>query len=435
MALGLLGAAPPAGDYAAAARGLESSVDPVAWGDRLAGQVWLAGGARGLSLARWALVWAGWSAVFGLAFFGWRVWCAGRAGWCGRLGVPMAVVVAGMCLWSVGTALVGWGDARRDARLFAPADLVALVPDGARVHVNPSARQAVVLFGSARGIVPVDLPGGFPADPTAWRTSLRADPVATVLLAGSVNEFRDLLGHLFESPDWRLAGMTHHGWVFSRDAGLDAPVPDVAAITLKSDTDTARCLAMLSDRLDAMHAAAAAREALKRALEIAPDDPQVLLHDARFQMARGRWNDVLSRATAALRHGADRSYALALIGRAHLESGNTAAALKALDQALRADPSNTHVLFLLARTHRDNNDFTAEAETLKRLVAAADRARLPSAGYLAYLGQARARTGDAPAAAAAYRRALESGQLADEQAQAVREALEVIETRARLGPP
>jgi hypothetical protein len=434
MSLGLLGAVPHAGDYAAAARGIEASGGAVAWGDRLAGEVWRAWGAAGLSFVRWAVAWAGWSVGFCLLFFGGLALSGGFGRWRVRLGAVLVVVVAVACVWSVVAAVVGWGEARRDQRLFAPDGLVAMVPDGARVHVNPSARQAVVLFGSARGIVPEDLPGGLPADPSAWRTSLRTDPVSSVLLAGPANEFRDLLLHLFESPDWRLAGMTHHGWVFSRDDGLDAPVPDVAAIELGSDTDTARCLALLSDRLDMIHAATAARAALKRAMELAPDDPQVLLHDARFQMARGRWNDVLPRAQAALRHGANRPYTLALIGRAHLESGNPAAAQEALEQALRADPSNPQVLLLLARTHRDNNDFTSEAETLERLVAVADRAGLPSAGYLAYLGQARARTGNAAAAAAAYRRALESHQLSDEQAQAVGEALTLIESRTPLGP-
>jgi tetratricopeptide (TPR) repeat protein len=264
---------------------------------------------------------------------------------------------------------------------------------------------------------------------------LREKDWNVVVLAGPHGEFQPLLDHLLSSPDWRLEALANAGWLFKRERGPSNPLPKPEEVDLGNPLDTAIYLAQLSSRFDAMAAPVAARAAIERALELAPNDAIVRLHAAYFALERERWQDVVSHARAALRTSPASPQAHALAARAYFESGDFDAAKKSATSALAVSPSDLSTRFLLARIQRANRDFRSEAETLERLIMDSKSAGLPTAGYLAYLGQSYAQVGNAVFSAKSYREALASGQLDDEQKQAVREALEIVESRSRGGQP
>lgn len=431
MVLGSFGANPSTADLYTASLGLSATNPadiPVA--GRLAAAAWIRGGPQGLSFVRWGINWLAWTVGF-LALFGGSVWLGRLLGgrWSRVLPWAMALLVAGVALASAVLAGLAWRESRRDFRLLAPVDLVQSLPEGERVYANPSAQPFVVLLGSKRNLV-LAAPQAPPSDPTGWRAAIRQEPVGRVLLVGSVTEFRPLLDHLMVSEDWKLESISHHGWVFVRGAAHDTPLPDPQAIDFGNEVDTALALAQLGRRFDAMGATSAARTAMERSLELAPSEPEVLLGAAAFQAGRKRWHDVATLASRALSRGAEPSYAYSLLANALLESGSQAQAEDAIQRALSADPSNIHSLFLAAKIFRTSNDFAREAEILERLVKASEKAGFPAGGALAYLGQSYAHVGNAPLAIQAYRRALASGDLNDEQQAAVEEALALIESRA-----
>jgi tetratricopeptide (TPR) repeat protein len=186
-----------------------------------------------------------------------------------------------------------------------------------------------------------------------------------------------------------------------------------------------------------MKATPSARACVERALELAPKEPEVRLHAANFAAARERWQDVVSHTKAALRFEPRSATAHALLARALLESGDLSAARKAAQAALNVVPNDPGTLFLLARILREEKDYRSEAETLETLVTITKKSKLPNAAYLAYLAQSYAQVGNAAAATKNYKEALATGQLDAEQAAAIRESLEIIESRSptELPPP
>jgi len=423
FALGCLAAPPVPGDMLMAARGISSEGAGLI--DRAAAAIWREGGAGGLALARWLIVFVSASALsFVLLWYSRRLRRRPRLYLWLALGF-VALVVAGR-------GLLNWNRDRTDLRLSIPLELVEAIPaDRGEVYTNPSARQALALLGDARGISPPSIDSATRCQsPAEWRVAMRERGWTGAMLVGPLQEYRPLLDHLLTSPDWRLDRVANSGWLFLREAGADSELPEVEDIELTSPRETALYLAQLSDRFEAMGETPRAREAIERALELAPRNPTVLLHAARFAVARSRWGDVISRCNAAIRHGARGSVPHSLRAHALLESGNLDAARQAAETALRAAPRDLETLFLLARIFRAQNDFGAEAESLEKAVTAARDAGLPEAGYLVFLGQSYARVGNASEAASAYRKALSSGQLPAAQAQAVREALDTVEARS-----
>ena len=433
VTVGLLGARPSGSALFSAARGLADGghLGAPSFLDIVLAGAWRVGGEFLLSLVLWSGNWL----VWGIGFFvvlkvGVLVvekWQRLRWPVTGLIGV-VVIFLCGSSLWN---SFWNWQPDRRDLTLVAPVELARLAAsEGSRVFANPQAHATLVLSGVQPDTSPRDS-AVLAIEPSRWRAALREKDWNVVVLAGPHGEFQPLLDHLLSSPDWRLEKLTNSGWLFKRERGPSNPLPKPEEVDLGDPSDTAIFLAQLSSRFDAMGAPVAARTAIERALELAPDDAIVRLHAAHFAIERERWQDVVSHARAALRASPASSQAHALVARALFESGDYDSAEKSASAALAGSPSDLSTRFLLARIQRANRDFRSEAETLERLISDSETAGLPTAGYLGYLGQSYAQVGNAVSSAKSYRAALSSGQLNDEQAQAVREALEVVESRSR----
>lgn len=435
MALELLGATPSGRALFSAARGLTETgqLGAPTVVDFLLGSVWRSGGLAALSFVLWAGDWLVWGIAFFLVLAVASVVVQRRPAlrWLVASLIGTAIVfVCGFSLWNT---VWTWKESRRDLTLTAPFELARLVKgDGNRIFANPSAHATLWLSGAPPDASPVDS-AALSTQPSRWRSALREKDWNVVVLAGPQSEFQPLLDHLLTSPDWRLETLTNFGWLFKRERGPSNPLPKPEEIDRGNPEESAIYLAQISSRFDAMTATVPARAAMERALELAPDDATVRLHAAGFALARKRWQDVVSHARAALRANRSLSQAHALVARAQYESGDFDSAETSAKAALKIAPTDLATRFLLARIQRSNRAFRDEAETLERLISDSKSAGLPTAGYLAYLGQSYAQVGNAAASAKSYREALGSDQLNDEQKAAVQEALAIVETRSQGG--
>jgi tetratricopeptide (TPR) repeat protein len=269
-------------------------------------------------------------------------------------------------------------------------------------------------------------------DPGAWREQLRRSDWQTVILTGPNIEFRPLLNHLLESPDWHLAAVTNQGYVFLRGAGATPHEFDPMKFQLGSDRETAVYLAALADRYEALRDTRSARDCITRALKLAGNDATVLSYAAAIEAGHKRWADSLGFADRALSADPRSSYALLLKTLALLETGRPDKAEPLARQLMERAPNDTYTLFLYARVCRELRDSHTEAETLQKLIAVSQRQGLAvPPNYYVYLGQAYVLVGDAPQAAAAYRKALEIPGLGPELTESVRDALKTVESKIR----
>lgn len=269
-------------------------------------------------------------------------------------------------------------------------------------------------------------------DPGAWREQLRKSDWQTVILTGPNIEFRPLLNHLLESPDWHLAAVTNQGYVFIRGAGAMPHEFDPGKFRLGSDRETAVYLAALADRYEALRDTRNARDCITCALKLAGNDATVLSYAAAIEAGHKRWADSLAYADRALAADSRSSYAMLLKALALLETGRPDKAEPLARQLMERAPNDTYTLFLYARVCRQLHDSRTEAETLQRLIAVCQRQGLPvPPNYYVFLGQAYVLTGDAPEAAAAYRKALEIPGLGPELTESVRDALKTVKSKIR----
>lgn len=269
-------------------------------------------------------------------------------------------------------------------------------------------------------------------DPAAWREQLRKSDWQTVILTGPNIEFRPLLNHLLESPDWHLAAVTNQGYVFIRGAGAMPHEFDPGKFRLGSDRETAVYLAALADRYEALRDTRNARDCITCALKLAGNDATVLSYAAAIEAGHKRWADSLTYADRALAADPRSSYAMLLKALALLETGRPDKAEPLARQLMERAPNDTYTLFLYARVCRQLHDSRTEAETLQKLIAVCQRQGLPiPPNYYVFLGQAYVLIGDAPQAAAAYRKALEIPGLGPELSASVRDALKTVESKIR----
>lgn len=419
-ALGDFVAPPRLSDLAAAAR--QASGEAHSLHGQLALAIWKMGGATALAWARWGIeMLVAWGLCAGVLLIV-RRW-GSKVFW----GTSLALVL--LALGSIAFHIATWQDRRLDPRLSLPVSLLDAIPrETTEIFVNSSARSAIALLGTERGILPCSMEdGALASDVRSWRKRLREKLWSAAVLAGPTMEFRELLDHLLASADWRLAGISNLGWVFLRGGGVaesaQPPPEDFHS------GESAIYSAQLAGRLAESHQMPEARKAIRKALDKAPRHPVVNWHAARFYAQLGEWNEAARHAQVALQRGSKE--AAPLLARALLEKGDSDSARQVAHKAIRDFPRDPETYFLLARIERERKDGHAEAEALEGAVAAARKSGLPDTTYLAYLGQARAKLGDAPRAIAAYEEALARKNLRAEDRRVLEEALHIVRERSQ----
>jgi tetratricopeptide (TPR) repeat protein len=431
-------APPTQASLAAAIRGIASLQKLDGYGtasltDLVAGRLWRLGGASLLATGQWLAVFAGWT-VAALAAF------AVVYGIVRLLNDPRVreilfgstvILLLATCVPPLLETIARRGGRVSDLRLLVPKELADQVRalDQAKAFANPSALAHLLLVApSSAGSVSMADAVRLSTNPSQWREGFRRAKWNAVLLSGTLGEYRPLLDHLMGSPDWHLASVTNHGFLFLHGSGLPARSLD-GTFRCATDLETAVYLAQISTYYDAVRRTSDARACIERALELAPNSVTVLSHAATFAAAHKRWQDTIgySRRALAVDHGL--AHAKLVQALALLETGEADKAQELVDEVLLQSPDDSYTLFLSARIRRALNDPVREAESLEKLVAIGEKTGISTANYRIYLGQAYARQSLAEPALQNYRAALNSGQLDARQAEDVRDAIKSIESK------
>jgi tetratricopeptide (TPR) repeat protein len=435
--LPFLGGFPTQRSLAAAIRGLASLRKIEGYGnasvsDLVAGRLWEAGGASLLATGQWLAVFAGWTLAtfFSLAV----VYVIVRLLDDRR---SRAILFGSAIILAVATSVppvwMSWrnrGEVASDFRLLLPSELADEIrPLGKEVFANPTARRHLLLLLPNGGSgVSLEDSARLALNPSEWREAFRRQRWPAVVLSGPIGEYRPLLDHLLVSPDWHLASVTNHGFLFRHGPGLP-PRSLEEDFRLRSDHETALYLAQIAGYYEAIRRTGDARACLDRALSLAPENTSVLSHAANFAVVQRRWQDALAHSRKALEKNPNLGHAKLVQALALFETGEMEQAEKLIDEVLLESPNDSYTLFLSARIRRTLNDYTGEAASLEKLVTNAKNAGVSPVDYQIYLAQAYAKQGLAEPALRSYRAALESDQLGPREREDIRDAIEAIESK------
>lgn len=399
-----------------------------AQGHGIDASLWKAGGASFLQTGQ-ALKVGLWG--FGVALVVLlAVGAAARVWRCAIVGATIVILLWLSCLpfirgWKFRQERIG------DMRLIAPVELAEKVGKLKKEEVFTNAEGAALLPLYAPSIAGGMTPEQFAlvGNPKAWREALRKSQWKAVLLTGPAANFRPLLDHLITSPDWTLAEINNHGYLFLRGTGAAAATLDMKTFRKANDRETAIYLGQVAMYYDAIHRNTEARESIEQALKLAPKNALVLSHAATYAAAHKHWQDAMDYAQKALEADPKFLQAKVVKAMALLEMGQAGKARSEVEDVLNEAPSDFYTLFIFARICRAENDFTHEAEALEHIVELCRKTGQPAGNYQLYLGQAYARLGMAKPALLNYRAALESGLLDQKQADEVKDAIKTIESR------
>lgn len=259
------------------------------------------------------------------------------------------------------------------------------------VFVNPSARPAM---GGADLAVAAPDDDTASRDASAWRKLDRDRRFDGVLLAGPLVEFRPLLAHLVESPDFRLVRVDHWGFLFTRQRPVPYEPPPSESIIASSDEIRADIASQTAIHLNEAGLPRAASNYMDAALKSAPDYALVRARAAALALARNRHREAIEQADAALALDPHQITALEVKARALAAVGAADAAWQVAEQLRTAAPADDmNVLYLHARLANTATAYSREQDSLERLVKLAESRNLPSATYRVHLGQCYARQG------------------------------------------
>jgi tetratricopeptide (TPR) repeat protein len=317
-----------------------------------------------------------------------------------------------------------------DPRLQSPA---ALAQDAAgrkltKIFVNPEARTLFAKLPLAPAS-PKDAAAGQSA--AVWRQLDRTQRFDAVLLAGPAGAFLPLAQHLAESPDFRLARVDNWGLLFVRGAAAPYAPPAVDTETFSSAEERGIYLSQMALLLDAAGQVAAARDFMAAALTAAPNAPSVATRAAALALARKRYPEAFDQVNRALAKAPHDAAALEVKARVLSAAGDKDGAWAvAEDLKARVGDSDMNALFLHARLANTAHAYQAEADSLERLIAQAEKRGLSATDYRVYLGQCYAKQGLARPAMEQFQRALEDSTLSATQRADITTALETVRSRA-----
>lgn len=261
-----------------------------------------------------------------------------------------------------------------------------------RVFVNPGARNVPgvkklpLAKADARDAEAVQ-------DPSLWRTLDREQRFDGVLLIGPLSEYLPLLAHLVSSPDYRIARVDNWGVLFVNGAPAPYTPPKLDSLKFSSDKDRGIYLSQMALVLDAAGQSAAARDYMAGALTCAPKEPSVYTRQAALELSRKHYPDALAAANRALALHPHDLAALDIEARTYSAARLVEQAWDVAEDLKSRAPDDMNVLFLHARISNAAHAYSAEEDSLERLIRLAEKQGLPSTDYRVYLGQCYAKQG------------------------------------------
>ena len=235
---------------------------------------------------------------------------------------------------------------------------------------------------------------------------------------------------LLTSPRWIFTDVTPGGYRFE-PASVPSPAPwslppQEALLAQHPDsTERTSWLVGTAENLIVIGSTREAEQLLAMAALTKKLPSQVLGAQASLRASRGEWNEALTLAKEAIAKDSTNDAAREIMIRALTESGRPD---ESLDEArkLVKRHKNTETLFLLARAANAANSENEEIVALQGLVELGRKNNQPLGASLTYLGQALAKNGQRGAALRAFREALDSPELSEDQRQMIRQLADHI---------
>lgn len=153
---------------------------------------------------------------------------------------------------------------------------------------------------------------------------------------------------------------------------------------------------------------------------------------AVWHSQRGEWKEALACADRALRGKFEPLSAVATKAQALYAMKEFSAAYDLSQKLVERVPDDPGILFYHAKIAHEAHAFRAEIEALEELIALAESARRPVAGYCIYLGQAYAAVSDGKRSIAAFTRALSDPELPEDQREFAEDNIQRIKSRTGL---
>lgn len=301
--------------------------------------------------------------------------------------------------------------------------------DRKNLFANPRARASLPDVDRFAPSTPEDAAAA--ANPRIWRRLDRARRYDGVLLAGPLAEIQPLLAHLASSPDFRLVDLTPAGVLFTRESATPFGPRPPAEVARNDGAARGLALVRMALLLDAAGDWRAARDYAATARTAAPRDADVAVGLAVLAYAQKDYPRAMAEAGRGMEIRPDDLGALEVMARTLAVTGNTDAAWEiATELKSRANPEDMNVLFLHARLANAARAFSAEQDSLERLIALAEKAGLPSGDYRVYLGQCYARLGLARPALEQLETAARDPNLSAEQRADLDTAIATVRARA-----
>lgn len=271
-------------------------------------------------------------------------------------------------------------------------------------------------------------------EPKLFRQLDRRERFDVVLLVGDPSQYRPLLEHLLETPDWKLTYLDHSSLVFRRDAAApwEPARLETMAAQFRSNRERSLFLSRAAVKLVAVRQPAEARKCIDAAQALDAGVPDLWNALAVYRLLRGELTPALADVNRALAINPDFLPAVATKTQILYASKQFSAAYDLSERLIAAFPDDPALLFYHAKICHESHAYTAEIRALTRLIERAKADGRTVSGYQVYLAQAYAGAGLAQPAVEQFELALTDPDLPAEQRKFARETLEQIKSRAGL---
>lgn len=266
-------------------------------------------------------------------------------------------------------------------------------------------------------------------DPSFFHALNREKRFSAVLLSRTGGS-APLGESLLTSPRWILTDITPWGYRFE-PVSVQSPaawnIPTQESLLDLHPQSEERTLWLLgtAENLIVIGRTREAEQLLTMAAATQKFPSRVLGVQASLAASRGQWNEALAFGKAAVSKNSENDAARAILIRALTESGRPDEALDEARNLVRRQ-KNTETLFLLARAANAANSGNEEIVALQGVVELGRKNHQPLGATLTYLGQAMARNGQRGSALRAFREALASPELSEEQRRMIRQLADHI---------
>jgi len=272
--------------------------------------------------------------------------------------------------------------------------------------------------------------------PKLFRQLDRQHRFDALLLIGNPSEYRPLLDHLVATEDFRPEYVDHWAIILRRGAGrawtLDDLAPVRARLARLDAAQRAAGLAEVAVRLVGLRRIDEARTLLDEAQALEDGSPTMWNARGVLHAQRGEWKEALAAADRALQGRFEPLSAVATKAQALYAMKKFGPAYELSRRLIERVPDDPGILFYHAKIAHEAHAYRAEIDALEHLIALAEAARRPTAGYRIYLGQAYAAVSDGRRAIEAFTRALADPDLPRDQREFAEETIRRIRSRADL---